>query len=674
MLVPGVERTAAGVMDIAVEEFCDFLSLRALPGWIIDQIRVGSEEECALAQPSGGKFFTDIGLAKLGIAHPLHRRRILRELECLNQIKHPESLAAKSGCTSRPTTPSECSQALRDLQQLCLKRPQRSARRRSFEQDMRWPFLLIECFPQNIKNTGSKAATELSDHATRGENSHARRRQMKASTLFGASDSTDTQAEAPVTAQSTQRSSAAAEDQQKVENSGRLDGAEHVAEIEEPEEVEEEEEGDVMGWEAWLQSRLHSWGMLSLVDDVLHAACKGNLSVCTDMMDKVAMHGSEFQQSLAKTPLPSYIHAALVLPPHVVAPANIWDWLLWRLDLLEEAEYRITTLLGKASNLLDSIMGASGRGPMRTDSVKQSSTDRRRTVNVKKLMQVQGMLLQAPETPARSNSNQPSRNNSVGSQAPARSSSVNSNTDGASEKSGPKMSGFQRFKRIASLVLSHVRAKKQDGLVLNTKLLTCISMQTKVTQTQDELASLLKEVDEWPPLISQSRSVCEEMRGRLREASQTLFERFVDLRQHIEVELREVTLGDQGIVDCPQLEGKIIDTQRELSSSLLLGDFALQRADQLGVSLRAQGIEPPPNPWEGCVQLVEPPWEASFLRALRKLEPLKRNLNVRRQGTTYVDSVLHSTSENRRSLKTPPKQLRAGLSIPEDLLARLSAR
>jgi len=662
-------------MDVAVEEVCDFLSLRALPGWIIQQIRIGSEEECAPAQPSGEKLFTDHGLAKLGIAHPLHRRRILRELECLNQIKHPESVAAKSGCTSRPTTPSECSQALRDLrdlQQLCLKRPRRSARRRSFEQDMRWPFLLIECFPQNTQNTGSKAATEPSDYASRGENSHARRRQMKASTLFGASDSTDTQAEAPVTAQSTQRSSAAG-DQQKAELYGHLDGAEHVPEIEEPEE--EEEEDDVMGWDAWLQSRLHSWGMLSLVDDVLQAACTGNLSVCTDMMDKVAMHGSEFQQSLAKTPLPSYIHTALVLPPHVVSPANIWDWLLWRLDLLEEAEYRITTLLGKASNLLDSIMGASGRGPIRTDSVKQSATDRRRTVNVKKLMQVQGMLtLQAPETPARSNSNQPSRNNSVGSQPPGRSSSVNSNTDGASEKSGPKMSGFQRFKKIASLVLSHVRAKKQDGMVLNTKLLTCISMQTKVTQTQDELAALLKEVDEWPPLISQSRGACEEMRGRLREASQTLFERFVDLRQHIEVELREVTLGDQGIVDCPQLEGKIIDTQRELSSSLLLGDFALQRADQLGVSLRAQGIEPPPNPWEGCVQLVEPPWEGSFLRALRKLEPLKRNLNVRRQGTTAFVDVLHSASEKRRSLKTPPKQLRAGLSIPEDLLARLSAR
>ena len=32
----------------------------------------------------------------------------------------------------------------------------------------------------------------------------------------------------------------------------------------------------------------------------------------------------------------------------------------------------------------------------------------------------------------------------------------------------------------------------------------------------------------------------------------------------------------------------------------------------------------------------EPPWEASFLRALRKLEPLRRNLQFRRQGTALT--------------------------------------
>ena len=354
----------------------------------------------------------------------------------------------------------------------------------------------------------------------------------------------------------------------------------------------EDSEGN-NGWQEWLQSRLHSWGMLSLVDEVIHAACSGDLSACTDMMEKVAVHGEEFEQSLAKTPLPSYVNTILPMPPHIVAPSNIWDWLLWRVELLEDAEYRVTTLLGKASTLVDSVMGASLRGPMRSDSMKHphsSSTDRRRTLNVKKLMQ--GMqTLQAPEALARSNSNisQPPRNSSFSSQAPGRSSSVSSNrsqtTDGNAPEKSSNQSGFHRFKKIAGLVLSHVRAKKQDGMVLNTKLLTCISMQTKVTQTQDELAALIKEVDDWPPLISQTRSSCDDMQSRLREASQTLFERFVDLRQHVEVELREVTLGDQGIVDCPLLESKIIDVQRELSSSLLLGEFALQRADQLGVSL-----------------------------------------------------------------------------------------
>ena len=518
-------------------------------------------------------------------------------------------------------------------------------RKGSFIQDKRWPFLLIECFvPDSSKpRFGAAAATDPCAPPILTASSHAKRRQLKASTLLGASESTETRPDAvPETSHSTQSFLAGAAPGAQPSELPDADS--------EDLDAEEAEEDNGMRWEDWLQSRLHSWGMLSLVDEVLHVACMGNLSACADMMAKVAVHGREFEQSLAKTPLPPYIHSALTVPPNVVPPTNIWDWLLWRRELLEDAEYRVATLIGKASNLVEAVVGASARGPSRTESIKHHhsrSEDRRKTLNVKKLMQGHGMpTLPAPEAPARNSSI--SRNNSISSQAPGRSSSVNSQiNDNVSEKAGGQ-SGLQRFKKIASLVLSHVRAKKQDGMVLNTKLLTCISMQTKVTQTQNELVALMKEVDEWPPLISQSRSSCDDMRSRLREASQILFERFVDLRQHVEVELRELTLGDQGVVDCPQLESKIVDVQRELSSTLLLGDFALQRAEQLGVSLQAQGIAPPPNPWEGCVHPVEPPWEASFLRALRKLEPLKRNLNVRRQGTACVE-VVHTKSEKRRT-------------------------
>lgn len=145
-----------------------------------------------------------------------------------------------------------------------------------------------------------------------------------------------------------------------------------------------------------------------------------------------------------------------------------------------------------------------------------------------------------------------------------------------------------------------------------------------------------------------------------------------------------------------RLETKIIDVQRELASSLLIGQHALQLAEDAGVGLKANGFPEPPNPWEGLVVLLawdselkadssiqcflkiqlqtplqcaigkagtngndncdmrsdvfrtfastwnqprpEPPWEASFLRAVRKLEPLRRNLQFRRQGTAATAS------------------------------------
>ena len=37
-------------------------------------------------------------------------------------------------------------------------------------------------------------------------------------------------------------------------------------------------EGPSMDWQDWLSSRLHSWGMLSLVDEVLKVAVLGNLT------------------------------------------------------------------------------------------------------------------------------------------------------------------------------------------------------------------------------------------------------------------------------------------------------------------------------------------------------------------------------------------------------------
>ena len=43
-------------------------------------------------------------------------------------------------------------------------------------------------------------------------------------------------------------------------------------------------EGPSMDWQDWLNSRLHSWGMLSLVDEVLKVAVLGNLAELKELV------------------------------------------------------------------------------------------------------------------------------------------------------------------------------------------------------------------------------------------------------------------------------------------------------------------------------------------------------------------------------------------------------
>ena len=43
-------------------------------------------------------------------------------------------------------------------------------------------------------------------------------------------------------------------------------------------------EGPSMDWQDWLSSRLHSWGMLSLVDEVLKVAVLGNLTELRELV------------------------------------------------------------------------------------------------------------------------------------------------------------------------------------------------------------------------------------------------------------------------------------------------------------------------------------------------------------------------------------------------------
>lgn len=586
-------------MALKVDELCSFLATRNLPDWMVAQLRTNLKEKASPDVTSAS--LTTETLAEMGIAHPLHQRRILREMQCFMKSTEAESPI--------PTAPGPRPKAKIKPRQMV------------YERDTRWPYLDIACV--KLLKDEPKIATPYGHWQ--------RRMALEAKTKVGKDSCLRMRSKESATCGKTKS------DLEEISDDGTPTATKDVADNDEL--ASDLSEGPSMDWQDWLSSRLHSWGMLSLVDEVLKVAVLGNLTELRELVLQVQAHGTGFAESLEKTPLPAHVPRVLPdAPEEDIPPCTIWKWVMWRLDSLERADTRLQKLLDKCEDLADQVMGYST--VTREISVKPASK-KKETVNMKKLMMGVSVVSAVSAT-------------SAASDAPPRSASS------------------VVLESSASATPTRKNEKPSEGLVASTKLLTCVAMQSKVTNLRHDLENMMKDVDKWPHLISENRRSCESMVTRLHHASQSLFSRFVDLRQHVEVELREATIGDQGTVVTCRLESKIVDVQREMASSLLLGTHALQLAENAGVGLQANGIPQPPNPWEGLI-LPEPPWEASFLRALRKLEPLRRNLQFRRQGTTAT-----MTSRPARlkaaSKSTRFRNMKPGQSIPEELFAQLLQR
>lgn len=613
-------------MALKVDEFCSFLATRNLPDWMVAQLRTNLEEKASPDVTSAP--LTTETLAEMGIAHPLHQRRILREVQCFMK-------SAEAAESSIPTAPGSRPKAKIKPRQMV------------YERDTRWPYLDIACV--KLLKDEPKIATPYGHWQ--------RRMALEAKTNVGKDNCLRMRSKESVTSFGKTKSDLS----EGFEEDGTPTATKDVADDDGM--VSDLSEGPSMDWQDWLSSRLHSWGMLSLVDEVLKVAVLGNLTELRELVLQVQAHGTGFAESLEKTPVPSHVPVFPDAPEEDIPPCTIWKWVMWRLDSLERADTRLQKLLNKCEDLADQVMGYSK--VTREISIKPASHKKKGTFNMKKLMMGVSVVSAVSAVSA----------SSAASDAPPRSSSsviLESTSSAVRMKNEAKPSALERFRKVAQLILSHIKGKRQEGLVASTKLLTCVAMQSKVTNLRHDLENMMEDLDKWPHLISENRQSCESMVTRLHQASQSLFSRFVDLRQHVELELREATIGDQGTVETCRLENKIVDVQREMASSLLLGTHALQMAENAGVGLQANGIPEPPNPWEGLI-LPEPPWEASFLRALRKLEPLRRNLQFRRQGTaltvTSRPKRLKSASKSSRF-----RNMKPGQSIPEELLAQLLQR
>ncbi|CAE8592050.1 unnamed protein product [Polarella glacialis] len=744
---------------------CELLAARGLPGWLLECVQTAVQRSVRRsAVPlgpgaegvAGGRqmAITSEDLAATGIAHPLHRRRVLKELELIFSAPKEGWLPeAQRQEAARGVQPEMCvfvPEVTVQLKQPQQNQPQQHQQHHGQEQHaeqqqdnveqqedqqhdqgqlepgiqspgrpaffprggrrtarlkqilpiagrrrprssppaphFRWPFPPASLGTPSVSEAGNPVVPEEPVHGHRGRGvrfgtwgsekeyhslKHARRRQLKAFTDSGGEASPQLFSEMlqhRASWQSPRKGKqmdflplSIADDTETLAEQVRKSALLQVNEVADVNVNVEEQEAILrrngLDWESWLQGRLHPSGTLAVVDEVLRLALRGNITELRQGIARIEAHGAELTSSLMSEPVPEKLskvfpHAPADNPP----PRTAWAWLTWRLATLETAENRLAGLLADARELIRSCVD--DRKFLATKSTAARNTILASLLpGLQKRSQqyVRGSLARA--TPIRE------EEEDSGSSSPR--SPVKQEEDSASEEelqekdaleaaSIPQpprrplsqtsfsisyamqmAAGLLKFRKAVKLVqrnLALEKAQKQERRHSTTKGKTkpvfFLALQDRIETVRDQVEKLIREIDYWPGLQSRSRSSAFAVVEQLASNSEQLFERFLDLRQPVEKALRELTLGSQGVVDGDDLEDCLISTQREVAIRMLIGDKAVEAARAAGISPWPSVEDEPVNPWRDFDRPGPPPWEATFMRALQRVETLK---NMRRK-------------------------------------------
>eukprot|EP00435_Cladocopium_sp_Y103_P031970 s4138_g8.t1 len=287
----------------------------------------------------------------MGIAHPLHQRRILREVQCFMKCTE----------TAESSIPAPGSRPKAKIK----------PRQMVYERDTRWPYLDIACV--KLLKDEPQIATPYGHWQ--------RRMALEAKTNVGKDDCLRMRSKDSVTSFGKTKSDLSDAFEEDGEDGTPTDPTATKAGADDDGKASDLSEGASMDWQDWLSSRLHSWGMLSLVDEVLKVAVLGNLTELRELVLQVQAHGTGFAESLEKTPLPSHVPPFPDAPEDDIPPCTIWKWVVWRLDSLERADRRLQKLLNKCEDLADQVMGYSA--VTREISIKPALHKKKETINMK---------------------------------------------------------------------------------------------------------------------------------------------------------------------------------------------------------------------------------------------------------------------------------------------------
>lgn len=594
-------------------ELCALLARRGLPAWLLEYFTNGLaqwDSQLLLRHDS----ITCEDLTSMGIVHPLHQRRLLREIEGIlcGTIRVDEGMR-KNSVSKKPMPTQANSSPEQETNKVEASPPRvvlNHARRRflaaeGFDKDR------VADLPADVSLLFSKPGS-LTHRRVQPEDkpsSIPEFRELPRMRTF----------------------------------SKHKEQTERLCDI--------DFEASELGWDEWLQGRLHSWGPLAIISRLLSVAKQGDLTTLREMKETVQAHGDALLESLSCTPLPPdrmLSHA----PPGTDQPKNVWNWVLWRLNGLEDADFEMAEILRDADAIMASIL--TNPAKKKEAKVQKRKTHRRlppgmgRPRSSKNMSTAQGAM--APQQSGESSeaAEDLRTTKSVGIRGAgglaeaAISEDLTDDLDAPPEKKveevprTPRPDLLEKFQKAAFTVLAHVKAAHGNCVILNTSLLTVISLQGRVKSIAQEIRTAQKRLGQWPGLTGEAHEACRAKLVLLKQASEQLFVRFVEVRKPLEERLRIATLGDQGVVDVADLERKILGMQRELAARVLIGESGWRIAQEAGVSLSQYGFDEAPDPWGGEVHPSPPPWEATFLKAIRRFEPLRKGRDTRRKAHAAI--------------------------------------
>lgn len=203
------------------------------------------------------------------------------------------------------------------------------------------------------------------------------------------------------------------------------------------------------------------------------------------------------------------------------------------------------------------------------------------------------------------------------------------------------------------------KSKKKASVSSMINEVFYITTQEQVAGLEEKLSGCVRELDVSVRWRSEVRAEADQVLEELRAVQELLLNAYVETEAHVEKELLQAQLIDEqaGRISVSRLQAAIAAARHKVGARTLLGDVALRAAEAAGCGLK-KGIREPDNPWARLVR--QPPWEATFMSALRMLIMERHRQHLDASGGMHLPRRMLVTVVGARNLRNADWELEEG--------------